>query len=222
MSHIISPEERAIEWRETSAHRGESRERRLHYLAVHMLEELRSEFDLYSGYEDKFVASLFALDERDALFDHEMMTVYQFLGTEEESGARLLALIVSRLAEIADSESADPEARSLSASLAEVWRERVLTLEDDTYLTVAEVAARYAVTPQAVYKWIQKGKIAAEETPGGSYRVPADQFTTTRATLEQRAATRRRLIDRAATSEPLTDDEIASRIRETRREPDGV
>lgn len=32
---------------------------------------------------------------------------------------------------------------------------------DDEYFTVAEVAERLKVTPQAVYKWIKQGKIVA-------------------------------------------------------------
>jgi len=222
MSHIISPEERAIEWRETSAQRGEARERRLHYLAVHMLEELRSEFDLYGGYEDEFVESLLVLDAHDELFDHEMMTVYQFVGTDEDSGGRLLALVAGRLGSIADAESAASDVRVRAATLAEMWRERVLSVADEPYLSVAQVAARYGVTPQAVYKWIQKGRIRAEETPGGSYRLPTGQFRTSRTTLESRARTRRRLVERASTSKPLTDDEIAETIREARHEQDGL
>jgi excisionase family DNA binding protein len=221
MSHTISPEERSSEWRETSAQRGEVRERRLRYLAAHMLVELRSEFDLYGGYADEFVETLLTLDRHDALFDHEMMTAYQFLGATDDSGARLLALIAGRLAVLADADAAVPETRTRAAALAEIWRERVQSAEDEAYLTVAQVAARYAVTPQAVYKWIQKGKIEAEETPGGSYRVPAAQFTTSRAALERRIQTRRRLNERSA-EEPLTDEEVAERIRETRREQDGL
>jgi excisionase family DNA binding protein len=218
MSHIISPEERAIEWRETSAQRGEARERRLHYLAVHMLEELRSEFDLYSGYEDDFVESLLVLDRQDALFDHEMMTVYQFLGATDDSGGRLLSLVVSRLRALAEADSLDADARVRAAKLAETWRERVMSVEDDTYLTVAQVAARYAVTPQAVYKWIQKGRIEAEETPGGSYRIRSSHFPTPRKTLERRQESRRALMEHFAATQPLTDEEIAATIRETRRE----
>ncbi len=133
MSQIISPEERAIEWRETSAQRGEARERRLHYLAVHMLEELRSEFDLYSGYEDLFVEGLFLLDRQEALFDHEMMTVYQFVGTEEDSGARLLALVAGRLAQVADDESVEAELRTRARRAARraVWRHTAGGLQVD-------------------------------------------------------------------------------------------
>jgi excisionase family DNA binding protein len=182
-----------------------------------MLEELRSEFDLYSGYEDEFVESVFALDEQDALFDHEMMTVYQFLGVEEQSGARLLALMAGRLAAIADADSVDPPVGARAASLAEVWRERLFASEDGEYLTVAQVAARYGVTPQAVYKWIHSGKIEAEERPGGSYRVPASQFRSSTSLLEKRVETRRKLRD-LQRGRPLSDQEIVAALRESRRD----
>jgi excisionase family DNA binding protein len=38
------------------------------------------------------------------------------------------------------------------------------------WLTATQVAARYGVTPQAVYKWIRAGRVRAEQTPGGSWR----------------------------------------------------
>ncbi len=52
---------------------------------------------------------------------------------------------------------------------------------------MAQVAARYGVTPQAVYKWIESGRVSAERTPGGSWRLAADQFERHRA--RQDAAT---------------------------------
>jgi predicted transcriptional regulator of viral defense system len=46
-------------------------------------------------------------------------------------------------------------------------------VEDDgeRYVSVAEVAELYDVTPQAVYKWIHTGVLAASERPGGSYQI---------------------------------------------------
>lgn len=71
------------------------------------------------------------------------------------------------------------DGRSRSTRLAERWREAAVenvagTVEDDgeVYVTVAEVAAVYDVTPQAVYKWIHKGIVEAHTRPGGSYQIP--------------------------------------------------
>lgn len=44
-----------------------------------------------------------------------------------------------------------------------------------TILSVADVAAHFGVTPQAVYKWCEAGKIEFERTPGGGYRIPGAQ-----------------------------------------------
>lgn len=66
-----------------------------------------------------------------------------------------------------------------------------------SYVTVAEVAAVYDVTPQAVYKWIHKGVIEAHTRPGGSYQVPVgalvtdERFDVSRARRLQHALGRR-------------------------------
>jgi excisionase family DNA binding protein len=46
------------------------------------------------------------------------------------------------------------------------------------YATVAEVAAHFGVSVKAVYRWMASGRIRAERRPGGSYRIPVDQFRT--------------------------------------------
>ena len=85
------------------------------------------------------------------------------------------------------------------------------------WLTAAQVAARYGVTPQAVYKWIAAGRVRAEQTPGGSWRLPADQFTHEHirpdATMELKA----RLLARTADSPTPSDEELAVEIAERRR-----
>ncbi len=44
------------------------------------------------------------------------------------------------------------------------------------YITAAEVAAHFGVSSKAVYRWMASGRIRAERRPGGSYRIPAEQF----------------------------------------------
>ena len=41
---------------------------------------------------------------------------------------------------------------------------------------ISEVAKIYGVTVQAVYKWINEGKVKITETPGGEKRIPASQL----------------------------------------------
>lgn len=47
---------------------------------------------------------------------------------------------------------------------------------EPAYLSVGDVAARFGVTTQAVYKWLQKQRIEGTRGPGGSWRIPAAQF----------------------------------------------
>ena len=41
---------------------------------------------------------------------------------------------------------------------------------------VREVANIYGVSVQAVYKWINEGKIKCTETPGGEKRIPETEL----------------------------------------------
>lgn len=44
------------------------------------------------------------------------------------------------------------------------------------YYTPAEVAKRVGVSRQTVVKWIERGELEAELTPGGHHRIPASVF----------------------------------------------
>jgi excisionase family DNA binding protein len=48
------------------------------------------------------------------------------------------------------------------------------------YYTPAEVADRVNVSRQTVIKWIERGELEAELTPGGHHRIPATVFQTGR------------------------------------------
>src|SRR5215208_5854208 len=48
------------------------------------------------------------------------------------------------------------------------------------WYTPAEVAERVGVSRQTVVKWIERGELDAELTPGGHHRIPATAFTTRR------------------------------------------
>lgn len=47
---------------------------------------------------------------------------------------------------------------------------------DEEYLTTAEVARRFRVSQQQVRRWCESGRIQADRTPGGTWRIPAVQF----------------------------------------------
>jgi hypothetical protein len=108
--------------------------------------------------------------------------------------------------------------RSRSTRLAERWREAAAedvagTVEDDgeVYVTVAEVAAVYDVTPQAVYKWIHKGIVEAHTRPGGSYQIPVaalvadERFDVGRARRLQHALARRHDGQEAVSTEEMLE-----------------
>lgn len=44
------------------------------------------------------------------------------------------------------------------------------------YYTPAEVARRVGVSRQTIVKWIERGELEAETTPGGHHRIPASVF----------------------------------------------
>ncbi len=221
--HVTSPEDRAIAWRTALSRRGEEREALRHLLVSEMLVELRSDLDLYGNYGDAFVDSVDLLDRYDRFFDHPMLMAYQALGVEtdaddeHEDSRRLLAAVATRLGEVASSDDIDGADRHRSGDLAELWREHLAVGETEQYLTVAQLAARHGVTPQAVYKWIHSGKIEAEERPGGSYRIPAGQFRSSASLLRQRAGTRHKLRD-LQRGRSLSDQEIVVALRESRRD----
>lgn len=211
-----SPEDRAIMWREALAHRDDERVAHLRFIASDILGALSSPFDLYAGYEDPIVESVLALAEHGLFLENDMLAAYQAVGSEdEEAASRLLALLISRLGDLAGT-AEEADLRAHAGGLAEFWREIIASREEDL-LTVAQVAARYRVTPQAVYKWIHAGKVRAEETPGGSYRIPASQFRTDAAVHQRRSELRRQLAERARRDPPLADGELVAAIRESRR-----
>ncbi len=48
------------------------------------------------------------------------------------------------------------------------------------YYTPSEIAERVGVSRQTVIKWIERGELEAELTPGGHHRIPATVFQTGR------------------------------------------
>jgi excisionase family DNA binding protein len=87
-------------------------------------------------------------------------------------------------------EEAKALARELSEELRAKGRSReaqaLATLVGDTdevflrlrkrYYTPSEVAERIGVSRQTVIKWIERGELDAELTPGGHHRIPASVF----------------------------------------------
>ncbi len=51
--------------------------------------------------------------------------------------------------------------------------------EEPKFLTTGDAAKKLGVSDQTIVNWIEAGKLRAEKTLGGHYRVYADQFKTT-------------------------------------------
>jgi excisionase family DNA binding protein len=62
--------------------------------------------------------------------------------------------------------------------------EQFLKLRKRWY-TPAEVAERVGVSRQTVVKWIERGELDAELTPGGHHRIPASAFTSRRGAADR-------------------------------------
>lgn len=60
--------------------------------------------------------------------------------------------------------------------------------EETEYLTRAEVARLFGVSPSTVTRWARKGLIRSIRTPGGHYRFPAREARRIAQTDESEAA----------------------------------
>jgi excisionase family DNA binding protein len=70
------------------------------------------------------------------------------------------------------------EAEALGALLGET--EDVYLRLRKRYYSPSEIAERVGVSRQTVIKWIERGELEAELTPGGHHRIPASAFQTGR------------------------------------------
>jgi excisionase family DNA binding protein len=189
---ILSPEDRVVLWRSTVDAEGRQREALLHVIAKEIIESL-SALDLYAeDYEHLTMDSLQTLDDA-GLFARDSLRQCLELIHEADGGVDLLAAEVSGLLrEAAGVEHLDVDRRVRAVEMASEWREHVLGRQrsEPELLTVGDVAARFGVTTQAVYKWLKNERLEATRGPGGSWRIPAAQFD-----RDRRAATSRERLD---------------------------
>jgi excisionase family DNA binding protein len=84
------------------------------------------------------------------------------------------------------------------------------------YVSVGDVAARFGVTTQAVYKWLRDERIEATRGPGGSWLIPAAQFerhggpATSRRELDE---LKQHLVRVQEGHEPPSEDELTASMR---------
>ena len=172
---ILSPEERARAWHEAVSAEASERQYKRHMLASAAFQMVGSELSLYSDdYAAAFRDSFDLLELSGLIGRDELREAFEEI--DEQAGtARVFAAALGRqLRATAAVERLSAEDRDRAAELAERWREAaaeevsgVVDEDGEVYVTVAEVAAVYDVTPQAVYKWIHKGIVEAHPRPGG-------------------------------------------------------
>lgn len=79
-----------------------------------------------------------------------------------------------KLSEELAAEGRDREAEALATLASE--SEGVFLRLRKRFFTPSEVAERVGVSRQTVIKWIERGELEAELTPGGHHRIPASVF----------------------------------------------
>ena len=216
---ILSPTDRAVLWRMTVTSDREERASRLKILAAEILGSAGRHLDLHGGFDEEVIETVEILDASGLLGRDDLREAFEEADEDDDRAQAFAALLASHLDAAADIERLGVETRMRALRLASVWRGHVgdRARVDPEWLSVAQVAARYGVTPQAVYKWIDAARVSAERTPGGSWRLAADQFDRHRVRQDTATTLKAKLIERAGNAPGPSDEELASEIVARRR-----
>lgn len=225
---ILSPEDRAALWHKAITSEPDSRDGMLRVLAKEIQDLVGSELGLYD-FDEQLEHSIRLLDASGFLGRDDLRSGFEEIGEEadedQDSAARFALTLAGYLEQTADVDRLTADDRVAALELALAWREAVADAHapGTEKMSVAEVASHFDVTPQAVYKWCQAGKIDFERRPGGSYRIPAAQFDLERgrATRRAREDLKRRLLERYGDRPSMSDDEVAAAIEAARRRSTG-
>jgi len=211
---ILSPTDRAVLWRTVVTSGSEDRGPLLRVLAREVLDSVGRRLHLYGGHEDEVIDTVELLDASGLLGRDDLRVAFEEADEDDDHAQAFAALLAGHLGHAADVERLGVDARVRAARLSATWQGHVLDRPrpDTAWLTAPQVAARYGVTPQAVYKWIKAGRIQAEQTPGGSWRLPADQFDCGRTDSRRLAALKAKLVEHAGDAPSVSDEEIADEI----------
>jgi len=175
---ILSPEDRVVLWRAAIDAEGARRETLVRAVAKEIFESLGA-LDMYADqYAQLTIESLGTLDDAGLFASDSLRRCLESLH-EPGGGVELLAAeVAGLLRDAAGVERLGVQRRVRAVEMASQWREHLLVREpaEPGYLSVADVAARYGVSTQAVYKWLAKQRIEGTRGPGGSWRIPAAQF----------------------------------------------
>lgn len=214
---IMSPEDRVILWRTVIDAEGPQRRAILHAIAREVVDCL-GDLDLYGDASAQLtVETLETLDDAGLFARDSVRRRIEGLHKRDEGVGLLVAEMSGLLRDAAGVEHLGVDRRVRTMEMASEWREHVLDRRPEAQtISVAEVAARYGVTTQAVYKWLRDKRIVATRGPGGSWRIPADQFehgkrpATSRRTLDD---LKKHLIRVHADAELPSEDELTANMR---------
>jgi excisionase family DNA binding protein len=189
---ILSPEDRVVLWRAAVDADGTERQTLVRAIAKEIYESLGA-LDLYADeYAQLTVESLRTLDDAGLFASDSLRRSLETLHERGGGADLIIGEIAGLLRDAAGAEHLGAERRVRAVEMASQWREHVLARErrEPAYLSVGDVAARFGVTTQAVYKWLQRERIEGTRGPGGSWRIPAAQFE-----RDKRPATPRESLD---------------------------
>jgi excisionase family DNA binding protein len=217
---ILSPSDRAVLWRTVTTSGPDDRGPLLRVLAREVLDSVGSRLNMYAGHEDDVVATIALLDQAGLLGRDDLREAFEEAGEDYEHAEAMAALLAAHLGRAADIERLGVDTRLKALRLAAAWQQHVTehASAKPEWLTAAQVAARYGVTPQAVYKWIRAGRVQAEQTPGGSWRLPVSQFERgSRVDPERLTALKSKLLSLGGDT-AISDEDLAEEIVD-RRQP---
>ena len=207
---ILTPEDRIALWRMAIDREGSERVAVRHAVAKEIVDSL-SALNIYDD-EHLVTETLDLLDLANLLSRDEVRLAFEALHEQDDAVASLASELIALLKETAGVSHLDQDVRVRALELAAAWQDHMTTRpgRDATFLTVADVAAKFQVTTQAVYKWLNTGKIDGERRPGGSWRIPAAQFGAERPFDSARSLElQKRLIKLHGESPDFSDEEIA-------------
>jgi excisionase family DNA binding protein len=217
---ILSPTDRAVLWRTVMTSGTDERVSLLRVLAREILDSVGRRLDLYAGHEHEVIETVELLDLFGLLGRDDLREAFEGADEDDEHALVFAALLASHLGHAAEIERLGVDARIKAVRLAGAWRGHLLERSQDRpeWLTAPQVAARYGVTPQAVYKWIKAGRVRAEQTPGGSWRLRADQFERGgRPDPARIADLMAKLLQHVGDATPVSEEELADEVISRRR-----
>jgi excisionase family DNA binding protein len=192
----------------------------LRVLAREILDSVGRRLDLYAGHEDEVIETVGLLDMSGLLGRDDLREAFEEADEDDDHALVFAALLATHLGHAADMDRLGVDARMKAVRLAGAWTGQLLERSRDPqdWLTASQVAARYGVTPQAVYKWIKAGRVRAEQTPGGSWRLRADQFERDgRPDPGRIAALKERLVERVGDAPSISEEELVDEVISRRR-----